>query len=69
MTEYIILLQNEKGWEDIGRTSAASAKAAVAQAMKSPTGAPPKDGGTFVAVPARSWQPVTVQVETALKFS
>ena len=70
MTEYVILLQDEKGhWEDIGRTRSASRKAAVAQAMKSPTGAPPANGGTFIAVPARSWQPVKVAVEQALKFS
>lgn len=69
-TEYVILLQDEKGlWEDIGRTSAASARAAITQALNSPTGAPPKDGGTLLAVPARSWQPVKVAVESTLKFS
>jgi hypothetical protein len=70
MTEYVILLQDEKGlWEDIGRTTAAGSRAAITQALKSPTGAPPKNGGTFQAIPARSWQPVKVAVEQALKFS
>lgn len=73
MTVYVILHQDQPGpdWEELGQTDARSQRAAIQQAIESPTGAPPKNGGRFQAVPARSWKPVTVKVETktALKFS
>lgn len=72
-TSYIVLRKDENGrWEDVGRTMQRSARAAIQMALdpERPIGAP-VDPGTLVAVPARSWKPVTVKVETktALKFS
>ena len=69
MTEYVVL-EKEEGWLEYGRVNSRSAQSAIKAVMDHPenqrTG-----GGTFVAVPARSWKPVTVKVETktALKFS
>ena len=67
MTEYVVFVQLEGGnWEAYGPpVTARSTRSALTQAIKS-TG-----GGTYVAVPARSWKPVTVKVETktALRFS
>jgi hypothetical protein len=69
-TEYVVL-RREPGeaespttpWLMAGRASATSAKAAISQVVKN-------KGGTFVAVPARSFQPVEVTVEqkATLKF-
>ncbi len=73
-TEYIVLRKDEASgrWEDVGRTSQRSANAAIRMALDptKPIGAT-IEPGTLVAVPARSWKPVTVKVETktALKFS
>jgi hypothetical protein len=80
MTEYVVLKENSdplpedlqnyefnpRGFHVVHTVEARSATAAVRDWLK--------DGeteGTFVAVPARSWKPVTVKVETktALKFS
>lgn len=68
MTEYVVLMREEsKGqfWYEIPpRPMANSAREAIKVALKD------KDKiGEFVAVPARSWQPVKVQLETALKFT
>jgi hypothetical protein len=72
MTEYMILRSAEDGsynWAEMGVQAARSAPAAL-KAMAEKVGADvPRD--KFVAVPARSWKPVTVKVETktALRFS
>jgi len=71
MTEYLVLSRNGGGpWSEKGRETARSAEAAIRQLIEKGEG----DAVTyehFVAVPARSWKPVTVQMETktALKFS
>lgn len=68
-TEYVILKLdgNDESlwsrWE--GTVKATSARAAVSAAAKDDL----QPSGEYVAIPARSWQPVTVKVETALKFS
>lgn len=61
-TEYVVLRrgsQKSEGrdwlWETIGRASATSAKAAIAQCAG-------ETSGSYVAVPARSFQPVYVTV-------
>jgi len=53
-------------WQWVNTLNARSTRAAIAAHL-----ANGKDSGTFVAVPARSFKPVTVQVETktALRFS
>lgn len=54
------------GWRSIKKVEARSADAAIRAVLNGYTGE-----GMFVAVPARSWKPVTVKVETktALRFS
>ena len=72
MTEYVVLGEYELEWTKIGVYPARSAKSAVRLCLE--TGGLPtrvENTDSFVAVPARSWKPVTVKVETktALKFS
>lgn len=59
MTRYVVLRQDESGyWREAGpHTDAVSAEAAVRKAVTD-------KGGTFVAVPVRSFAPITVEVET-----
>lgn len=60
-TTYIVLRLDEipdsKGWAEIARVTAPSASSAIRNALVGPVA---RDG-TYVAVPARSWRPVTVQ--------
>lgn len=68
-TEYIILRTEGDRWYEVANFSARSALSAIREAVDAdPNGA---SGSSYVAVPARSWKPVTVKVETktALKFS
>jgi hypothetical protein len=76
MTDYLILRSlpdpRAKGdeaaqvlWHVYDRHSAVSKEAAIRHCLSGAEDA----SGEFVAVPARSWQPVKVSVETALKFS
>lgn len=72
MTEYLILQRvpeskDEGAWEPQAKKDAASGRAAVRAFLA--TFPDEMSGGEYVAIPARSWQPVKVQVETALKFS
>lgn len=73
MTEYAILRQADDGtWEAVGTASARSARSAIRDRVDgSQQSAAYLGEGTYVAVPARSWQPVTVKTETKteLKFS
>ena len=66
-TEYVLLEKTGDGdWALSTKTyKATSAKAAIRQALAGENGT----AGVFVAIPHRSWQPVEVKVETALKFS
>jgi hypothetical protein len=71
VTDYIILKKNGAGpdasWNPLpGTYNGASGRGAVLAALRTKK---EHAEGEFVAVPARSWQPVKVQVETALKFS
>jgi hypothetical protein len=69
MTEYLVLeLHSEALWREVGEYESVSAKAAIKK-MLSEASISEEKVSQFVAVPARSWQPVKVQVETALKFS
>lgn len=70
-TEYVVLRAVAAGanpsevaaWEELERTAATSAKAAITACVKDVT-------GTYVAVPARSFQParVTVAQKATLSF-
>ena len=73
MTEYVIFRKQEsageeenEGWVYIGHKEARSATSAIRSFLDGSS-----QEGEFAAVPARSWRPVTVKVETktALKFS
>ena len=75
MTEYIVLAYSQHethdGWSRIGpdEVRARSSKAAIQEALNSRSDVAQYEA--FVAVPLRSWRPVTVKVETktALKFT
>lgn len=67
MTNYTILLKEGEAWKVVGTKEAASAKAAIRAQLNGKAAG--MSTGTFVAVPSRSWEPVTVKVEQALKFS
>jgi hypothetical protein len=59
-TSYVILEAGRDGsWIVISNVTASSAKAAVGHALGGEPAA-----GMYVAVPERSWQPITVKVET-----
>lgn len=65
-TEYVVLAESgDKTWKDVGRQTARSAKAAVAAHVT----AAKLNAGTFVAVPARSFDPITVKTETKTKLA
>ena len=75
MTEYVVLAYSQHethdGWSVISPAElrARSAKVAIEATLHGRTDIPQYEA--FVAVPARSWRPVTVKVETktALKFT
>lgn len=63
-TEYVVLELKEdadEAWSVIDSVRAGSAQAAISAILP---GFTPNKGGTYVAVPVRSWKPVKVSVET-----
>lgn len=65
MTEYVVLeQQNEEGsWRILAQLPAATARQALRQVARQLNG----DGShTLVAVPERSWQPLTARAELQL---
>jgi hypothetical protein len=57
MTPYVVLQRTEVGtWLEISRQTASSPERAV-------RGADPPEEGVYVAVPRRSWKPLTVKTE------
>lgn len=75
MTEYVVFVNTDAGgprWQEVARCEARSADAAIRHHVNAENEVPHADyDGKFAAVPARSWKPVTVKVETktALRFS
>ena len=77
MTDYVILLNTtvdsqKPEWRYIGKAAARSANAAIRERIDGTQQSSEHYGdGEYVAVPLRSWQPVTVKTETKtqLKFS
>lgn len=74
-TSYLVLISaktlggdsGSDAWEVVSTQTARSAEAAIRQHVEGPTapsGLLPSAGGTFVAVPARSWKPVVVRPQT-----
>lgn len=79
-TEYVVLEnaggEDGVGWHPIGSQEARSASSAIRQHLAKLTegrdlSVLPHGSPWYVAVPARSWKPVkvTVETKTALKFS
>jgi hypothetical protein len=68
-TEYVILSRDEPAgsWKEQTKVKAQSSTSAIRKWID---GAP-DPSGTYIAVPARSWHPVTVETETQtrVKFS
>ena len=70
MTDYMILqrtlYEDVEQWRYRGHEEARSGPSAIRAYLNGS-----EEDGEFVAVPARSWKPVTVKVETktALRFS
>lgn len=68
MTDYTILKRDTTGewWGEVRYERARSTRAAIAAAITDSN-----EAGDYVAIPTRSFRPVTVKVETktALKFS
>lgn len=67
-TEYLVLALGDEGghWLEKKKVKARSPRAAVSAIMAEL--GPTAQGGTFVAVPTRSWEPVTVKTETQTKL-
>ncbi len=66
-TAYLVLSKDadKDWWIKVGSYTAASAKAAISAHVK----ANDAKAGTFVAVPERSWKPLTLLVETQTKIA
>ena len=72
MTEYVVLrggsihgerpLELQGVWDEFGRVEATSASTAIRKAAG-------ENPGSYVAVPARSFQPVRVEVEKTVKVT
>ena len=62
MTIYAILWEDEHGWNRLMNIEASSPGAAIGKYV-----ADIGKGGTYVAIPARSWKPITVEVETVTR--
>ncbi len=66
MTEYVILRaqeENPDGWDRVDGTIRASSPAAAIRTL------PHTGKNTYAAVPARSWHPLTVKVESTVKVT
>lgn len=61
MTQYVILNSQNGAWHEVGRHQASSPRRALT--------ALGVDEGTYVAVPARSWKPLTVKVERTTRLT
>lgn len=68
MTDYIVFRKNGTGWEVVAGVKASRPRTAIEAALSAKKDMAPPDG-EYAAVPARSWKPITVKVEKALKFS
>jgi len=66
MTEYLVLSKEAAYWTEQKKIAAASATAAIRAYLAVDN---PDPDGTYVAVPARSWKPVTVKTETQKKLT
>jgi hypothetical protein len=67
-TKYIILRNGKEGWNNVGIVQAASSTAALREHIRVED-ANGESGGEYVVVPARSFKPVTVKIERAVKIA
>ncbi len=68
LTEYVVLSQSDtdpEGWIEKGKVNARSAQAAVAACVKSLK----LEKGVFIAIPSRSFQAITVAVQTETRLT
>ena len=63
-SEYVVLKKAEGGWNVVKKVSASSARAAINESVNGHQEA----AGEYVAIPARSWQPLSVKFETKMKI-
>lgn len=63
-SEYIILKKPEGGWPVVKKVTAGSSRAAIHDSLNGSDDAE----GEYVAIPARSWQPLSVKFETKMKI-
>lgn len=72
MTRYLVLRRTgsheDANWAPMNSVEARSHAEAIRKAV-APKEEQPAATGEFVAVPARSWKPVTVKVETQTKVT
>jgi hypothetical protein len=64
-TKYVVLVEDGGNWSVKQTVLAVSGRAAVAAYVKTLENVV----GRYVAVPARSWQPIKVEVETQAKLT
>lgn len=73
MTKYVVLRAMEDHdnalWQKIAEAEGTSASAAIKAALGAGDYAAEFASGRFVAVPARSWDPVKVEAKQAFSFS
>jgi hypothetical protein len=63
LTSYTVLAEDDGNWRVIGEATAKTPQAAIEATLNGNDA-----GGTFAAVPTRSWKPLTVTPVTSLKF-
>lgn len=69
MTQFVILKKTAGGWVEAGKAEAPSRQSAISKTLDSISKTLDGDsGGEFVAVPSRSWRPITAKFETKVKF-
>ena len=68
MTKYDVFRKNDETeeWRFVSSADAASSEGAIRSVLSNGVAA---QSGTFVATPSRSWKPVTVAAEAAVKLS
>lgn len=63
-TDYVILAKDGATWKQHRTVTARSADQAIRDHLKTAGGTPVNADGTYLAIPSRSFKPVTVKTET-----
>lgn len=64
VSEYVVLKKGDNGWNVVKKVAAGSARGAINDSVNGHQEA----AGEYVAIPARSWQPLSVKFETKMKI-